>query len=95
MALFTAEGLSYEQAIALINELRQSSIEANITAGGVAIYPDPSQINQAKDICSSYGASFGAGYTTHQEDVFFRCGSIDHAAKVRDDAISLIKEWED
>jgi hypothetical protein len=38
MARFTAEGpLSYEKACVLISDLKKNGIDANITAGGVAI----------------------------------------------------------
>jgi len=72
MARFTAQGLNYPDACQLINTLRLAGIEANITAGGVAVCPEPQQATQAQQICKASGASFNAGYSAHQEDVMLR-----------------------
>lgn len=94
MALFTAEGLTYPEAMELIKNLKRESIEANITAGGVAIYLEYSQVKKAKEICKEAKASFNPGYSSHQERVLIDCGSLDHAAKVQKDARSIIQEWD-
>lgn len=72
---FSAEGLTYPAALALIAELRANNIEANITAGGVSIYPEPDLISQAETICKKHNASFRAGYTEHQESVMLQSDS--------------------
>lgn len=94
MSLFTAEGLGYPEAINLIKELRQNKIEANVTAGGVALHPSPDQVNLAQAICKEHKASFSAGYSRHQKDIMMQ-GSRDHLERVTNNSISIIKEWEE
>jgi len=94
MARFTAQGLNYPDACQLINTLRLAGIEANITAGGVAVCPEPQQATQAQQICKDSGASFNAGYSAHQEDVMLRSpDGWNVAERVTNDARSVLKEW--
>lgn len=93
MALFTAEGLTYPNALNLIKALKEQGIEANITAGGVAVTASPDQVNQAELICTQHKARFNPGYSSHQEDVMLQGGSIEHLAQVTGDSISVISEW--
>jgi hypothetical protein len=95
MARFTAEGLAYGDACKMIDALRQADIDANITAGGVAVYPEPEQVNQARNICKGCGASFDPGFSSHQESVMLQSSSgWDVAERVTNDAAAIAKEWE-
>lgn len=93
MALFTAEGLTYPNAFKLMKQLNQAGIEANITAGGVAVHPTPDRVNEAKRMCTEARASFKAGYSLHQEGVLLDGGGYDHLAKVTNNARSIVQEW--
>lgn len=94
MAMFSAQGMTYQKACDLIEQLGIFGIRANITAGGVAIHCEPSQINKAQDICKELGASFSAGYTSHQESVMMRSqDGYNHLKQVTNDAIAVMKEW--
>lgn len=95
MARFTAEGLGYSEACKLIDSLKQSGIEANITAGGVAIHATPDQVDRAREICREAGAIFSAGYSMHQEEVMLRGSGWDVVEQVTNDAIAILKEWEE
>lgn len=94
MAMFSAQGMTYQKACDLIERLGVFGIRPNITAGGVAIHCEPSQVNKAQSICKELGASFSAGYTSHQENVMMRSqDGYDKLEKVTNDAIAVIKEW--
>lgn len=95
MALFTAEGLSYPEAIALIKNLNDNGIESNITVGGIAVHVTPDQIPLAKEVCKEYGASFSAGYSTQQETFLLDCGKYDFVKSVTNNSLSVIKEWDE
>lgn len=94
MARFSAEGLTYPEACRLINYLKSKSIDANISAGGVAVYPDPCMVQTAKEICSQFGASFKAGYTSHKEDFLLQGDTWDAVERETNDSISVLKEFE-
>lgn len=95
MAMFSAQGVTYQKACELIKQLRVFGISSNITGGGVAIHCEPNQVNKAQAICKEIGASFSAGYTSHQQDVMMRSqDGYDHLKQVTNDAIAIIKEWE-
>jgi hypothetical protein len=94
MARFSSNPRGYKEACNLIKQLAGVGIESNITAGGVSIYCEPDQVNIAKSICKDLGASFGAGYTSHQEEVMMQTQSgYEKLKQVTNDAISVIKEW--
>ena len=94
MARFSAHAGSYKNACDLIERLKNAGIESNITAGGIAIYCEPDRVNDVQSICRELGASFNAGYTSHQEDVMMQSqDGYDKLVQVTNDAISVIKEW--
>lgn len=64
---FSTWGLTYQNACDLIDALKSAGIEAYITAGGVAIYADPPQINRMNAICKKFSATAVLGNTLHQE----------------------------
>ena len=59
-----AEGLSYPKAIALIAELKENGIEANITVGGISLNPKISEVQRCKSICEKAGAVVSDGNVT-------------------------------
>jgi hypothetical protein len=65
---YSADGISYRQAIKLIDELKKLNIQANITAGGICISVSETEINLAGSICRKYNASFSPGATQHQDN---------------------------
>jgi hypothetical protein len=95
MARFTAEGpLSYEKACVLISDLKKNGIDANITAGGVSLYPEPEQIESAQEICKRHGAGFYPGFSSAQEGVMLKSDDgWKVAEKVTNDARALRNEW--
>ncbi len=94
MARFSAHAGSYQNACNLIEKLKSAGIESNITAGGIAIYCEPDQVNDAKAICKELGASFKGGYTSHQEDMMLQSqDGYEHLKQATNDAIAVIKEW--
>lgn len=93
MSRFTAQGLTYPEAITLIAQLKLAGIEANITSGGVAIHPEPQQINTARDICKAAKASFRAGLSSHQEDVLIQGGLMDSVERVTNNSRAIEQEW--
>ncbi|MBW4469240.1 MAG: hypothetical protein KME45_03145 [Stenomitos rutilans HA7619-LM2] len=95
MALFTAECCGYQTALDLIELLTQVGIEANITAGGVAVHAAPDQVQQAKTICQTLKCSFDPGYSSHQERILLRTtDGWRKVGQVTGNAISVIQEWE-
>lgn len=66
---YSAEGLSYQEALELIAELLHSGIVANITSGGVSIKLLDREVGIARDICRKYNASFSLGITSHQVNI--------------------------
>jgi hypothetical protein len=95
MARFSSSAGTYPNACKLIDALKDVGIDANITAGGVAIYCSPDQIDMARSICKLHGASFDAGFTSHQEDVMLRSQTGHNTVeRVTRDALSVMREWE-
>lgn len=93
--IYTAQGLTYPQALKLIEDLKAQGIEGCITSGGVSIQATPDQINQAQSICLENGASFDAGFSAHEENILIRNGSIDFVERVTDNAIAVLQEWDE
>lgn len=51
--------VNYSDAISFLNEVRQIGIDANITRGGISVYPDDdNQIELVKLICQKYGGRY-------------------------------------
>lgn len=64
---YSAEGLNYLGAIALIENLRDAGIEANVSTGGVGIWCETQkQVDIASRICSSHGTKLEQGFTRSQ-----------------------------
>lgn len=52
-----AEGIAkYEDAMALIETLKENGIDANITVGGIRVNPRLSDVQRAREICENAGA---------------------------------------
>lgn len=64
---FSTWGLPYKAACQLIDDLSQEGIQANITAGGIAMHPEPGQIDAMHRICKEFNAQPVVGNTLHQE----------------------------
>lgn len=94
MAEFSSHAGTYQNACDLIEALKVAGIRSNITAGGISIHCEPDQVNDARVICKEFGASFSAGYTSHQENVMMRSqDGYEHLKQVTGDAIAVSKEW--
>jgi hypothetical protein len=73
---YSAWGLTYDDACSLLELLKESGISSNITAGGIAIYPDgKTQISKMKTACGAYGTTAIEGNTPHQDRVLERKGT--------------------
>jgi hypothetical protein len=64
-----AEGISYGDAIALIDTLKENGIEANITVGGINLNPKIGDIELAKNLCKAAGAAVLQGHSTTLQNV--------------------------
>ena len=93
MSMFTAEGLTYLGAIALIDALKRVDIDANISTGGVAISVKPDRVNQAKEVCLKHGAIFSPGYSRLEEATLLRGGDLEEVERAKNNAIAVIQEW--
>jgi hypothetical protein len=94
MAIFSSETIGYQEACNLIKQLQIAGIEASITNAGISISCAPDQVNNAEAICKELGASFDAGYTSHEVDkMVLSKDGYDKLAQITDDAIAVIKEW--
>ena len=61
--------IPYAMALQLIRELKNSDIEAAITAGGIALVPTADQLDAMYRVCKVYKVTPFKGGTTHQEQV--------------------------
>lgn len=69
---FSVWGISYTDALSLINDLGTHGIDANITPGGIALYPDGSvQVDEMNLICKKHNAVAERGLTPHEETVIY------------------------
>ncbi len=66
---YSVEGLPYNYALGLINDLKRAQVEANITAGGISIWATESQLETAKSVCQQHARTMFAGQTTHQKTI--------------------------
>lgn len=64
-----AEGLRYHDALKLIEALKQSGIDANITVGGICVDPKLSEVALARSICEKHGACVHDGNLTLQQEM--------------------------
>jgi hypothetical protein len=70
---YSTWGLTYDDACALIELLKEHGITSNITAGGIAIHPEgDTQISKMKAACRAYGTTAIEGNTPHQDRVLER-----------------------
>jgi hypothetical protein len=94
MAIFTSNAGTYQNAVDLIKSLKDNGIESSVIPGGVDIRCSPDQVNQARQICESLGASFEAGYSDHEMVVIeSELELYDRAIIVTKNANSVINEW--
>lgn len=71
---FSVWGIPYNKALMLIEDMRKYGVDANITPGGVAIYPDGTiQTDKMNSVCKKYGTIASRGLNPHEEDVLYRC----------------------
>ncbi len=69
---YSVWGITYTDALALIGDLAKHGVDANITAGGVAIYPDGTiQIDKMNSVCKKFNTIASRGMTPHEEDVMY------------------------
>jgi hypothetical protein len=64
MASYRAEGLSYPNAVSLVNDLQTAGISANIGTGCVHIQMNPEKVAEATQICEKYGTVPTQGSTS-------------------------------
>ena len=95
MAVFTAEVMTYSDAIALIEALKCVDIDATPSTGGVSISVKPDRVNQAKEVCLKHGAIFSPGYSALEEATLLRHGDLEEVGRVKNNAIALIQEWKE
>ena len=63
---FSAWGIKYSEALLLIGDLAKYGVFANITVGGIAIYPDGTiQVDKMNLVCERYGTVASRGLTLH------------------------------
>ena len=73
--LFSVWGLNYNEACALIEDAQSYGIEANITPGGIAMYPDGTiQVDKMNLVCAWHHTIASRGHTLHEDIVMFRRG---------------------
>lgn len=73
MTIYSVWGIPYKNELALIKDLAKHGIDANITAGGIAIYPDDAtQLHKMNLVCEKYNTVATMGMTPHQEGVMYR-----------------------
>ena len=69
---YSVYGMAYDEALMLIEDMAKQGIDANITPGGVAIYPDgASQTDKMNSVCKKFGTVASRGLTMHEEDVMY------------------------
>jgi hypothetical protein len=61
--------IPYAVGLQLIKKLKNSGIEASITAGGIALVPTADQLDAMYRVCEVYKVTPFKGGTTHQEQV--------------------------
>ena len=94
---YSAEGLTYEKALELIQTLESfpDNIIANITAGGVAITCTEDQEPHVREICKTFGTDLRLGLTSHQESVILKGEGHLPGVVGHKEAIELVKEFSD
>jgi len=62
--------LSYNKARELIKILKRNKIEANITAGGISLYPENGSVSVSMfEICEQFHVKPYSGVTAHESNV--------------------------
>jgi hypothetical protein len=71
---YSIMGLTYQDALKLVNELNGYGISSNITVGGIAIYinEDKDQLGLVEKICKKYNTVAEPGNTIQEDMVHFR-----------------------
>ena len=69
---YSIVGMTYADALVLIEDMKKHGIDACITPGGVAIYPDrTSQTDKMNSVCKTHGTIASRGLTMHEGDVMY------------------------
>lgn len=98
MTIFTGETDNYEQALKLVRMLEALDIDANITAGGVAISCKHHQISLAELTCASIGVKFKMGHSETELNTLLKSkDGTKSAIEAKDNAqfIAATTQYED
>lgn len=69
----TCRELNYERALRLIDELKKNNIDANISVGGIGIYPSTNkEKSDMMYVCKKYGVKPSKGLTMREQDTLYR-----------------------
>ena len=69
---YSVQDMTYNDALVLIEDMAKHGIDACITPGGVAIYPDGTiQTDKMNSVCKMHGTIASRGLTMHEEDVMY------------------------
>ncbi len=84
--------LRYQDACELIKELKQTGIDACITSGGIAIYPeDNRETSLMFEICAKRNVRPHDGATMHQDAIMGGSMARDAIARVVSDNKSSVR----
>ena len=70
--LLCVTGVSYSVALKIIKKLKENDIEANITVGGIEIYPTSENRQIIIDICKKFGTIPEPGIPDCQEMIILK-----------------------
>jgi hypothetical protein len=75
---YSVEGLPYSEACKLLDQLKIEGIDANITTGGIAVFPqNDKEVETARKISKDFGAaSFSEGGTFHQKSMTLKTQNL-------------------
>ena len=65
-------GMSYDKACEIVKKLKDNDISANITVGGIKIYPTDDNRQKIMDICKEFKQIPEPGLPACQEDIILR-----------------------
>ncbi len=69
---YSVWGITYKEALVLIEDMAKQGIDANITPGGIAVCPDGAiQTDKMNSVCKKFGTIASRGLTMHEEDVMY------------------------
>jgi hypothetical protein len=95
MMIFSGETSGYKESLELVKALKMSGIDACIGVGAVAINCKPDQVNLAKIVCTELGAVFREGCIGSEQSLLLKSkDGTDLAIRAKNDAHSVVKEWE-